>query len=503
MKFRSIWMAGFFTWALCFAAAGAVGTVPAEGSTPPLSGEAASNEQGELLEELFQVGGFNDYFDNYDRSFVETRALPDTDVPRGELELAVNFVRRVYQAGEVRQAVKDRLVKNYHRGHVETMLNWYRSPLGMKITGAETKTLMMSSAEKLEAGTKYVKDHPLSDKRKALLRKLDTLTETTKLGVETIQSYVRILAEDNPRYLGQSVDNLMVGLSKRLKPYIGQAVEKVAAYGYRDQTDQELQSYANILSSPAGRWLLKGTLAGSREAWGQVVLRAKDFQDRLYTQVESKGEYQLLRDFAPPGRRYALIRKRDPFAPLVIDGKLQVKEKKKIKTGGAPKVAKFVKGFGREFRNTPNIPEPIFRKIEKEDPELFADLEFYADLFNNRAKLKAMSKKDYLKAVKRYKGLIEQANGTKLLPTPLQAKYSSLKLVGVIWKGSERVALVEINGNKGHTVKKGVLIGPKYGVVDSIQRDAITVNENSRDYLGNIVTNKKEIEFSAQSQKEG
>jgi Tfp pilus assembly protein PilP len=132
---------------------------------------------------------------------------------------------------------------------------------------------------------------------------------------------------------------------------------------------------------------------------------------------------------------------------------------------------------------------------------LFSDLEFYAKLFNNRSKLKAMSNKEYQRAVKKYKGLIEQANGTKLLPTPLQANYGSLKLVGVIWKGSERVALVEIQGNKGHTVKKGVLIGPKYGVVDSIQRDEIVVKENSRDYLGNIVTKKKEIEFSAQSQE--
>ena len=501
MKLRSKWVAGFFSWALCIAAAGMMaGPVPSEGSTPPLSEDAASNEQNELLEELFQLGGFNDLFEHRDSAFVENGTLPDTEVPQGDLELAVNFVRRVYQAGEFRDTVKERLVKSYNRGHMETLLNWYRSPLGMKITLLETEALRMNPAEKMTVGKKYVKENPLNASRKALLGKLDKLIEITDVSVATIQSYLRILAADNPRYQGQSVDSLMVSLGKKIEPHIRQAVQEVSAYTYRDLTDQELETYYNVLAGKAGSWLIKAYLAGSREAWSQVVLRAKDFQSRLYTQVESKGEYQLLRDFAPPGRRYALIRKRDPFMPLVIDGEIQVTQKKK-EASEAPKVAKYTKGYGREFRNTPNIPEPIFRKIEKDDPELFSDLEFYAKLFNNRSKLKEMSNKDYQSAVKKYKGLIEQANGTKLLPTPLQANYGSLKLVGVIWKGSERVALVEIQGNKGHTVKKGVLIGPKYGVVDSIQRDEIVVKENSRDYLGNIVTKKKEIEFSAQSQE--
>jgi len=498
MNFRSKWMAALLSLALSAAALAA----PVQASTPPLSGDAAFNEKSERLEALLQESGINLFVEKFDSSFVDSGSLPDSDVPPGEFELAVNFVRRVHQAGEFRDTIKERMLKNYNAGYVTTLLNWYGSPLGKKITEIEIKGLKVNTAEKLETAQKYIKEHPLNDSRKALFAKMDELSDSTQISVEILQSYLRILAADNPRYKGKSLDSLMVELGKKLKPFIKQAVQAIYASEYRDVTDQELKTYTDLLAGKAGRWLMKAYVGGFREAWSQVVLRAKDFQNRLYTQVESKGEYQLLRDFAPPGRRYALIRKRDPFAPLVIDGELQVVEKKS-EVKEAPKVAKFTKGFGREFRNTPNIPEPVFRKIEKDDPELFADLEFHARLFNNREKLKAMSNKEYQKAVKKYKGLIEQANGTKLLPTPLQANYGSLKLVGVIWKGSERVALVEINGNKGHTVKRGVLIGPKYGVVESIQRDSITVHENSRDYLGNIVTKKKEIEFPEQSREEG
>jgi Tfp pilus assembly protein PilP len=237
-----------------------------------------------------------------------------------------------------------------------------------------------------------------------------------------------------------------------------------------------------------------------------VGATAKNFQRRIYAEVEKKGaDHLLLKQIAPPGHRYRLIRKRDPFKPLIIDGVLQVarakpKAKKRVKARSRPKSkgkgeVKDFRGYGREFKKSPKIPLEVYKRLKKDDPDLYADLDHYATLFQNKSKLKSMSRAEYRGAVSKYKAILTRASEKKLYPTPLQVGYKSIKLMGVIWKNQEMVALVELKGSMGQTVKKGVLIGPNYGVVESIKRDEIIIVERSRDYLGNILTSKKSIEF--------
>ncbi|MEK9630232.1 MAG: pilus assembly protein PilP, partial [Nitrospinota bacterium] len=80
--------------------------------------------------------------------------------------------------------------------------------------------------------------------------------------------------------------------------------------------------------------------------------------------------------------------------------------------------------------------------------------------------------------------------------TPLQAEYENLKLTGIISKDTKTLALVETADHKGHVVDKGDLIGPRFGFVDEVQPEKIIVIEKSRDYLGNILTRQRTIEFA-------
>ena len=78
----------------------------------------------------------------------------------------------------------------------------------------------------------------------------------------------------------------------------------------------------------------------------------------------------------------------------------------------------------------------------------------------------------------------------------MQLEYKNLRLTGVISKNSKTLALIETSDKKGHAVEKGDIIGPKFGFIDEIRSEKIIVIEKSRDYLGNILTRQRTIEFS-------
>ena len=62
-------------------------------------------------------------------------------------------------------------------------------------------------------------------------------------------------------------------------------------------------------------------------------------------------------------------------------------------------------------------------------------------------------------------------------------------------KTLEAVAMFEID-TTGYAVRKGDLVGPSFGYVEDVLDGQIIVVEEFRDYLGNILTNQKIIQFN-------
>lgn len=78
--------------------------------------------------------------------------------------------------------------------------------------------------------------------------------------------------------------------------------------------------------------------------------------------------------------------------------------------------------------------------------------------------------------------------------TPLEKfDLGELKVVGVLMKRNETVALIEDNEGKGYTVKKGVKIGRNGGVISEITAKDIIVIEEYFDITGRKVTKEKRL----------
>jgi type IV pilus assembly protein PilP len=81
--------------------------------------------------------------------------------------------------------------------------------------------------------------------------------------------------------------------------------------------------------------------------------------------------------------------------------------------------------------------------------------------------------------------------------TPLERlDYSQMKLVAIVARDGEHVAMVEEAGGKGYIVLVGTYIGRNGGVVSKIWKDRVIVHERVKDFKGDIITRTQEIKLN-------
>jgi Tfp pilus assembly protein PilP len=211
---------------------------------------------------------------------------------------------------------------------------------------------------------------------------------------------------------------------------------------------------------------------------------------------DSKNLGQLKKKF-PPGERYFLIEKRDPFIPL--SGSNELAKKFSTKTFKPIKKSKKTRISIGEL---PLIPTKTFNKIKEDDPLMLNRLRHYADLFNTKKKINEMNIQTFNSTVSEYRNILRRAERLteNLRTTALQVNFTKLYYSGFISSENENAALIQTSSGNGYTVKIGSLIGPNLGVIKSIRMDKIIVIERYRNYLGEFISIKKNVVFKKSDQ---
>ena len=205
-------------------------------------------------------------------------------------------------------------------------------------------------------------------------------------------------------------------------------------------------------------------------------------------------ELDSLKANFPPGERYFSLGKRDPFVPLVGP------EKKGFKMSSSqPSPSKKKKSYKLETpEDMPLIPIKVYEKVKAEYPRMADQLNDFASIFNDESALRKLSKKKHRKKVSRYRSLLSEVLGMQekmFIRTELQTDFDKMKFVGTLRKEGTTVALVQTEGKRGHTVKVGTLIGPNLGIVKTVDEKKIVILERYRNYLGEILSRPRNIEF--------
>ena len=217
----------------------------------------------------------------------------------------------------------------------------------------------------------------------------------------------------------------------------------------------------------------------------------------IFSQVPAQSanlELDSLKANFPPGERYFSLGERDPFVPLVGP------EKKGFKrVSNQPSRSKKKRPGGLEDPSEmPLIPIKVYEKVKEDYPRTVDRLYDFAAIFNDDSALRKMSNKEYKKKVSRYRSLLSEVlsmQGKMFIRTELQTDFDKMEFVGTLRKEGTTVALVQTEGQRGHTVKVGTLIGPNLGIVKSVDEKKIVILETDRNYLGEILSRVRNIEF--------
>ena len=195
-----------------------------------------------------------------------------------------------------------------------------------------------------------------------------------------------------------------------------------------------------------------------------------------------------------PGERYFLLGERDPFVPLVSPVN---KDSKRVSSKRSPSKNKRLNRLEVPSK-MPLIPIEVFKKVKAEHPRIADQLNGFASFFNDKLALKKLSSKEYKNKVSGYRSLLSEVLGMRrdmFVSTELQTGFDKIKFVGTLRKQGRTVALVQTEGRKGHTVKVGTLIGPNLGIVKTVDENKIVILERYRNYLGEILSRPRKIEF--------
>ena len=384
------------------------------------------------------------------------------------------------------------VLEDYEQEYAIRTIRWLQSPLGKKIMKLQKNSSTQEAMDERSIYVDMLKSLPPQEIRLNYAERLEEAWELKEEVLGRIFPIFRLWFPHRSKYLDLSPRAILNKLEKDIREPMKEGIIRSTLHVYLDLSDVEFGKLVNFAESKTGKWYGRVFKRAYVEAFGEQALRSKIYLENFIARVESdEFGLEMLKETFPPGERYIALKKRDPFMALVH------------KTAGVNEAAlikkkRDFKKFRDKLKNFPIIPLEVYKMVQKEDPELHANLEYYQELFNDKQELDSMSEEEFLETIDTYREVIERANDFRdeFVKTALHVKYKSLQFVGLIWNGKQKVALIETKGKAGYMVRKGSIVGPNLGVVDSIDDNRIVVVERYRDYLGFTLSEKKKIEFS-------
>jgi Tfp pilus assembly protein PilP len=445
--------------------------------------------QNKTLEKLFWFSGLNNRYLDVESALEQYNNIDPQALKPSQTGFAKNLMRRGDGTSHIRANLKKSFRKRFSQEHTEASMKWFNSRTGRKILKAESEAISPENEKDRGKFAKDIMNVPPGESRLMVVERIESAGTLSSNIKSLYLAYVEAMFPFNNLLQGKRLVKVVRMLKDEVIEPIREQVLHQKLFAYRNISVTDLKDYADFLESSAGRWFVLSEMQGFTQGIKKTLHDVDKVQRELLIEIDEGGpEFPLLRELAPPGQRYLLVQLRDPFQPLFTD-------EGPVERPKAPSLSS-ARQFGNELESIPPIALYVMRKIETKRPELFRKMKHYEHLFNNKEDLEAMSDDEYADAVEAYRTILEKASETKVPKNSLQLEYANLRLTGIISKNSKTLALIETSDNKGYAVGKGDVIGPKFGFVDQIQSEKIIVIEKSRDYLGNILTRQKTIEFS-------
>ena len=245
-----------------------------------MPGQQVDADQEVLIRELMEISGEKASCEQVALEFWAKFAEGATDMPYETIHKVLSEVLRpeLFYRG-----VENHLNKNFNRAYCLQALEWYRSPLGRKITQAEREVDLPEFASKVASYARQLERTPPTQRRMELLERLAEASGTAEFLGERMGGFFERL------YPGHqfTAEQLERGYKRSRAIAMGWVVNsQVLTYMYRGLTSDELTKYIQFVESDAGKWDLKTTQEGFMQVW---LARASEAGKQLAKAGAGKG----------------------------------------------------------------------------------------------------------------------------------------------------------------------------------------------------------------------
>lgn len=216
-------------------------------------------------------------------------------IPEDEVSLMLSSADKTILPSVVLDEIRMSLEKSLSGDDIETLLEWYESDIGQRITAAEEKAStpaayqrMINSAQQLLANTDRVK---VAKRLDELLGATDITMKMQKYsGIAVYSAIMTAMAPDQELNL-DAYESQMAEVEPQMRENIRQLVIISFVYSYQDIDDDNLSIYEDFLNRSLTRKFNDSAIKGLSRGFEKVVSSwASDLASMLKNKVDKQGQ---------------------------------------------------------------------------------------------------------------------------------------------------------------------------------------------------------------------
>jgi len=234
------------------------------------------------IEELLRLSGIEVMLARAADPATLAKALRDAGGKESpEMDQLVSVLQAAMRPERFLSAVREKLRQDYSQERMDEVLNFCRSDLARRINSAEVDAVGAEGAQRFRQYLDKMQGQAPPPERLALVRRLDSVTDTWDLQMEIATSVLRAVAEvQNPklpagqRLTEEKLGQITAGL-RGMQPALKSLTYARMLHVYASVPTGELEQYVRFWETPSGRWyrnvLYQGMVEATREAMREMI----------------------------------------------------------------------------------------------------------------------------------------------------------------------------------------------------------------------------------------
>lgn len=224
--------------------------------------------------EALRLSGLEDCIAQLADPSLYLAAIPRNELTPQQTAMVTEMVMRAMRPERFQEAIAANLKSTYPAGAYPQLLELLRTPLARRMTALEVKESRMDRAA-IRTFAARLKQHPPSDQRLAIIRKIDQVTRASELTVDIGTAVMEGIASGSKSLTAQQTQKMIGDFRAQYGDQMRQAAVVKLLYGYRAAPDDQLSAYATLLASPAmtrfNEVAQSGLLEATRQASEELI----------------------------------------------------------------------------------------------------------------------------------------------------------------------------------------------------------------------------------------